>query len=180
MSILDYLGSKKEAKNEKEQSGTETVRRIVRELEALEPKAARHLAAFSYILSRVANADFDISETETRKMEEIVQRFGGIPEEQAVLVVEIAKSRNRLFGGTEDFLVTREFKEIATQKQRRELLDCLFAVSAADDSISSAEEAQIWQIASELDFDHADYVTARSAYSSKREVLKSLKKPVPE
>jgi uncharacterized tellurite resistance protein B-like protein len=61
--------------------------------------------------------------------------------------------------------------------ERRELLDCLFAVSAADDSISSPEETQIRQIASELGFDLAELVAARSAWSGKREVLRGLKRP---
>ena len=97
-----------------------------------------------------------------------------VTEAQAVLVVEIAKSQNRLFGGTENFLVTREFAEISTPDQRQELLDCLFAVSAADDSISIVEEEQVRQIATELGFSHAEYIAARSAYSDKRDVLKDL------
>ena len=108
-------------------------------------------------------------------MEEIVRRFGDLPEEQAVLVVQIAKSQNRLFGGTENFLVTREFREISSPDERRQLLDCMFAVSAADDSISSAEESQIRQIASELGFNHREYVQARLAYSDQREVLRPFR-----
>jgi uncharacterized tellurite resistance protein B-like protein len=107
-------------------------------------------------------------------MEEIVHSLGHLPEDQSILVVQIAKSQNRLFGSTENFLVTREFMEISTAAQRQELLDCLFAVSAADESISGVEEAQIRQIASELGFSHRDYVTARSAYNEHREVLKPL------
>jgi uncharacterized tellurite resistance protein B-like protein len=106
-------------------------------------------------------------------MEEIVRKLGHLPEHQALLVVQIAKSQNRLFGGTEGYLVTREFKEISTPEQRGELLDCLFAVSAADDSISAQEENLVRQIASELGFTHQQYVVARSAYSNKREVLRS-------
>ena len=100
------------------------------------------------------------------------QRVGHLPAAQAILVVQIAKSQHRLFGGTENFLVTREFREIASDAQREELLDCLFAVSAADDAISGDEEAQIWQIASELGFAHADYIKARLAYSDKRTVFR--------
>lgn len=74
---------------------------------------------------------------------DILQRVGRLSEEQAVLVVQIAKAQNRLFGGTEDFLVTREFRGIASEAQRRELLDCLFAVSGADDAIAAEEEAKI-------------------------------------
>jgi len=150
---------------------TETVRKIIAKLESLPPDRARYLGAFAYIMGRVANADLDISEQETRKMEEVVQRLGHLPEEQALLVVQIAKSQNRLFGGTESYVVTREFKDISTPEQRSDLLDCLFAVSAADDSISATEENLVRQIASELGFTHREYVAIRSDYSDKRAVL---------
>lgn len=172
MSILKRLLGNAEAVTP--ESEVEGVRRIARELEALEPERARYVAAFAYLLSRVANADLSVSREETLKMERIVQAMGHLPPEQAALVVEIAKGQNRLFGGTENFLVTREMREVATREQCLELLDCLFAVSAADDSISGAEEAQIRQIASELGFTHAELVKARSAYNDKREILKGL------
>ena len=172
MSILDLFGFTRGSARPAA-GDTDTVRRIVTELERLDPPRARYLAAFAYVLSRVAAADQQISDDETDKMVEIVQRLGHLPAEQAVLVVAIAKSQNRLLGGTENFLVTREFRDIATADQRRELLDCLFAVSAADNAISSAEEAQVRQIASELGFEHHEYVQARLAYTGKRSVLKS-------
>jgi hypothetical protein len=43
------------------QDETETVRKIVRQLDNLEPERARFIAAFAYILSRVARADINIS-----------------------------------------------------------------------------------------------------------------------
>jgi uncharacterized tellurite resistance protein B-like protein len=76
-------------------------------------------------LSRVAHADLSISDAETARMLELIQRIGHLPEAQAVVVVEIAKSQARLFGGTENFLVTREFVKIASDLQRQELLECL-------------------------------------------------------
>ena len=156
MSFLKILGFGGE-EDSQEAGGTATVRKIVAELEMMDPDKARYVAAFAYILGRVAHADLDISEVETRKMEEITRRLGHLPEEQAILVVQIAKSQNRLFGHTENFLVTREFLQVSTAEQRQELLDCLFAVSAADESITSAEEAQIRQIASELGFSHRQF-----------------------
>jgi uncharacterized tellurite resistance protein B-like protein len=152
---------------------TETVRRIVSELDRLDPARARYLAAFAYVLSRVAGADLHISDVETAKMVEIVERLGHLPEAQAILVVEIARSQHRLFGGTENFLVTREFRDIASEAERRELLDCLFAVSAADNAITAEEDGQIWQIASELGFSHPEYIKARLPYSKKRTVFSS-------
>ena len=173
MSILKLLGfAKDEAPSAT--GATETVRKIVRELDRLPAERARFLAAFAYLLSRVANADLEISAAETAAMERIVSELGGLPEEQAVLVVEIAKTQNRLFGGTENFLVAREFKEIASPEERSHLLDCLTAVSAADESVSSAEESVIRQITSELGFTPQDFVTALARVRDKRAVLRGL------
>lgn len=151
---------------------TDTVRRIVGELDKLEPERARYLAAFAYVMSRVAGADLHISDVETSTMVDLVERVGRLPEAQALVVVEIAKTQNRLFGGTENFLVTREFREIASDEQRRDLLECIFAVAAADDAITGEEEAQIWQIASELGFQHEEYVQVRLKHSDKRTVMR--------
>jgi len=180
MSILKWLGfggASNESAPAAEAGDTATVRRIVGKLESLPPDRARHVAAFAYILGRVANADLEISAEETREMERLVREHGGLDEEQAILVVQIAKSQNQLFGATEDYLVTREFKQLTTVEERKRLLDCLFAVSAADDSISSAEETLAREIASELGLEHQDYVAIRARYSDKREVMKGLKDP---
>jgi uncharacterized tellurite resistance protein B-like protein len=156
---------------------TDTVRRIVTELDKLEPERARYVAAFAYVLSRVAGADLHISDVEAATMTAVVQRVGRLPEEQAILVVEIAKGQNRLFGGTENFLVTREFRDIASDVQRRELLECLFSVAAADEAISAEEEAQISQIASELGVPRDEYLTVRLAYSAQRTILRQDRAP---
>jgi uncharacterized tellurite resistance protein B-like protein len=169
-SVLDWLrglaGSKTQAEGD-----TDTVRRIVAELDKLDPQSARYLAAFAYVLSRVAGADFQISEVETAKMVELVHHLGQLTEAQSFLVVEIAKNQQRLFGGTENFLVTREFREMASEEQRFDLLRCLFAVAAADATISSEEEAQLWQVAGELGFSRTEFTKIRVEYSQWRSVL---------
>ncbi len=175
--LLELLGLKRTPDADTAGPRTATVRKIVQELEALEPQQARFIAAFAYLLGRVANADLDIRAEETREMEEIVQRFGELPEDQAILVVEIAKSQNRLFGGTENFQVTRELKELASREQCVEVLHCLFAVSAADGVISDVEEAQLRQIAEELGFSHREYVEVRSSYNDKRSVIQRFRGP---
>ena len=153
------------------QGDTDTVRRIVAELDKLDPERARYLAAFAYVLSRVAGADFQVTDVETAKMVELVHRLGQLTEAQAVLVVEIAKSQQRLFGGTENFLVTREFREIASEQQRFDLVRCMFAVAAADATISSEEEAQLWQTASELGCTRPEFTRIRGEFSGSRSVL---------
>ena len=152
---------------------SETVRKIVDALERLDPDQARYLAAFAYILSRVARADLKISPEETRAMEMIVVEFGGVSEDQAILVVQIARHQNLLFGGTENFLVTREFNKIATIEQKLALLDCLFRVAAAEDLISTVESNEIRQITSELGLPHEDFIAIRSKYRGQLGVFRT-------
>ncbi len=153
---------------------TETVRKIARALNELDTDRARYIATFAYILGRVAMADLEISEEETLAMERIVVDRSGLPPEQAVMVVQIAKSQNLLFGGTEDFLVTREFNEIADRTQKLQLLDCLYTVSASDESISTVEDNEIGKIANELRLSREALIRAREAHA---EYLAVLRRP---
>ena len=153
---------------------TETVRKIARALNELDTDRARYIATFAYILGRVAMADLEISEDETRAMEQIVVDRGGLPPEQAVMVVQIAKSQNLLFGGTEDFLVTRELNEIADGTQKLQLLDCLYTVSASDENISTVEDNEIGKIANELNLSREALIRAREAHA---EYLSVLRRP---
>jgi len=153
---------------------TETVRTIAAALDRLDPERARYVAAFAYILSRVARADLHIKAEEVRAMERIVMDRTGLPEPQAALVVQIAKAQNILFGATENYLVTREFCRISEPKDRRQLLDCLFAVCAADGSVSTVEDNEISQVADELRVEHRDFIAIRSSY---RDYLAVLQKP---
>ena len=152
---------------------TETVRKIVQAVDQLEPARARYIAAFAYLLSRVAYADHKVSPEETRVMEQIVMQRGRLPEEQAILIVQMAKSQSVLFSGTENFLVTREFDKITDREQKLALLDCLYAVCAADQSVSTVEDNEIRNISIELKLSHDDFIAVRLKY---REYLAVLKK----
>jgi uncharacterized tellurite resistance protein B-like protein len=180
MSILQFLGLAKPrqgAGGERAAGSaeTETVRKIVAALESMDPDRARFIAAFAFILCRVARADLHISPSETRLMERIVSERGGLPEEQAILVVQMAKTQNTLFGGTENFLVTREFNKSATHEQKLALLECLFAV-ASDEMISTVEDNEISRICSELQITHDEFVSVRMAFRDQRAIFK---KPAP-
>jgi len=133
-------------------------------LDHMEPERARFLAAFAYLLGRVAHADQHVSPEETRAMEALVRQQGQLSEDQAMVVTQLAKTSNRLFGGTANFLVAREFSGMATYDQRLALMRCLFAVSVTDDSISLAEEGEIHRIAKELGIHPADLVALRVAH----------------
>jgi len=169
VSIRDFLGiPEKHAAT----ADTETVRKVIEQLDQLPPERARFIAAFGYVLGRVAYADMKISPEETHAMERIVMERGGLPEEQAMIVVQTAKTRTQLFGGTENFLVTREFSRIATREEKLALLDCLFAVAAAEAHISTAEDNEIRQIVNELGLGHPDFIAVRSRWKDQLSVFR--------
>ncbi|HYU48789.1 MAG TPA: TerB family tellurite resistance protein [Candidatus Limnocylindria bacterium] len=136
-----------------DQAETETVRRIVARLEALPPSEARYLASFAYVMSRAAEADLEVSDDETALIERFIVEYGAVDASQAVLVTEMAKFQARLQGGTEDYVVTREFRTISTPDQRVALLRCCFAIGAVDGTITAEEASVVNQIARELDLE---------------------------
>jgi uncharacterized tellurite resistance protein B-like protein len=152
----------------------DALRALLDALERLEPERARYLARFAYLLGRVAHADQHVSTEETRTMERLVAREGAIPDEQAVLVVGLAKTSSLLFGGSDDFIVARDFAGSASYDQKLALMRCLFAVSAAEDSISIAEEREIQRVARVLRVEPADLVRLRLEY---RQHLPGLSDP---
>jgi uncharacterized tellurite resistance protein B-like protein len=140
------------------------LRETLEALDHLEPERARFLAAFAYLLGRVAHADQHVSADETRAMEALVREQGQLSQDQAMVVVQLAKTSNLLFGGTANFLVAREFSALATYEEKLALMRCLFAVSATDASISMAEESEIHRIANELRINPPDLVALRVAH----------------
>ena len=159
MSLLKWLGLADD-----DAASVDSLGEIERALTELEPKEARYLACFAYILHRVARADHEISDDESALIEQLLASRGGLSPERASLVVRIARDESLRHGGTEDFIVTRECASIASREQKLALLDCLFGVSATDKSIRTVEDNEIRRIASELKLDHSDYIAVRTAH----------------
>jgi uncharacterized tellurite resistance protein B-like protein len=158
---------------------TATVRRIVSKLEAMPPEQARFVAAAAYILARAANADLDISNGETEAIEQELQTHESLDEATSVLVAEMAKLQAKTVGGTEDFVVTREFKAISTESQRVTILRACFAISAVNGSISAEENAVLKEIAEELDIDDATLNAIRGDYHEQLSSVQAIRRVSP-
>lgn len=173
MAFFDFIDSllKGASGTEAPVGDTESVRKIARLLEGVDPERARFLGAFAYLMARVAHADFHVSESELAKMRSVLVKQGGLPVEQAEAVAELAREQSVHEGSTEDFLVTREFRRIASREEMLQLLDCLFALSAVQDSVSVAEDSAIRQIASELNLEHHEFIQVRSRYRDQLEIF---------
>jgi uncharacterized tellurite resistance protein B-like protein len=173
VSFLRWLGIGGDEAPADAAAQTSTVRQISARLERLDPQLARYLAAFAYVLARGAGADLTIADPEAAEMRRILSDLANLAPDEADLVVEIARSQVRLLGGTENYVVTREFKNLASRVQRAQLLECLFAVAAADGTVAPAESAEIIAIAEELGFTRAEANAVRAKY---RERLSEFQK----
>jgi uncharacterized tellurite resistance protein B-like protein len=155
---------------------TATVRRIVSKLETMPPEQARFLAASAYILARAANADMDITDDETTAIERELADADHLDEATSVLVTEMAKLQAKTVGGTEDYVVTREFKAISTPEQRVRVLRACFAIGAASGSISAEETAVVNEIAAELDIDASTLNAIKAEYHEQLSSVQAIRK----
>jgi uncharacterized tellurite resistance protein B-like protein len=134
---------------------------VSRLLDRLDDRRARYVAAFAYLLGRVARADMHIAPSEMAIMTRLILEEAELSPEEAEAVVTLALGEVTRFGGTHNYLVTREFAEHATDQQRLGLLRCLFALAAADESVATLEDNEIRGISRELAIEHGDFVRAR-------------------
>jgi len=135
---------------------------IADRLEGLDPGRAHYIALFAIVLARAARADLEISDAEREMIEFHLREHAGLTEDQAGLVGRLVALRRQVFGVPTDYLATRELADTATLGQRRSILRCLFAVCAADHSISLVEEGEVRQIAAELGLGAEDVEAARA------------------
>ena len=168
MSLLKWLG----LATEKDAGAGNRLEAIEQILAALGPQKARYLACFAYVLTRPARADHEVTDGEALLMERIIAERTEVSAEQAATIVRVAREAARQSGGTDDFLITREFERLATHVEKLELLDCLFAVSAADQSILTVEDNEVRRVASELKLEHADYIAVRRGHLEHLRVLR--------
>jgi len=151
--------------NEVHPSGSREAARVVRSvvdrLEMLDPTTGRYLSGLAFVLIRVADADNDIRPEETARIEQLLRETVGLPEDQLVLVVEIAKHRTRLADCACAYSVSRDLRHQLDSEQRDGLLRWFVAVAEADGRVSRREWREIRQIAAELGFAHDEVDAAR-------------------
>ena len=168
MSLWDWLG----IANPKAADAENRLEEIEQALSSLGPEKARYMACFAYILTRPARADHQVTDAEGALMMGIIVERAGVTEEQAATIVRVAREAARRSGGTEDYLITREFERLASRDEKLELLDALFSVSAADASILTVEDNEVRRVASELKLEHPDYIEVRRKHLQHLEVFR--------
>jgi uncharacterized tellurite resistance protein B-like protein len=168
MSLWKWLGFERDATDGEFDSLAE----LEATLMGLDAKTRRYVACFAYILTRSARADHQVTDSEAREMQRILAAQTAIPEVQAAVIVSLAGQQARRSGGTDDFVVTREFDRVASHEQKVGLVDALFTVSSVDASIVTIEDNEIRRIANELKIEHSEYIAVRARHLKNLKVLK--------
>ncbi len=168
MSFWKWLGFERDA------GGPEfdSLQEIEGALHGLDRARRRYVACFAYILTRSARADHQTTDEEARKMGRLVAERAGVSAAHAANAVRLAAVQARRSGGTDDFVVTREFDAVASHAQKLALVDALFDVSSVDASIVTIEDNEIRRIANELRIEHAEYIAVRAKHLKHFEVLR--------
>jgi tellurite resistance protein len=161
-SILERLGLVKRERNSAGGQEPPEMLVIADRLEGLDPDRAQFVGLLAVVLARAARADLEISDVELEMIERILRDHADLPADQAELVGSIVSRRREVFGVSSDYQATLTLGDTTSVEDRENILRCLFAVCAADDSISFVEEEEIRQIATELRLGPERYHAVRS------------------
>ncbi len=121
----------------------------------------RKLSLAGGLLARVAEVDQGIAGIEKQAIAEILVDEWGLSRQAAALVADVAASE--IPKSLDDFRLRREFFSATTPKERREFLQALFAVAAADGEVSNEEVEEIRSVAHALKLSHRDFIRAKVA-----------------
>jgi len=147
---------------------------ISAQLDAIPEDEARFVAAFSYLLARIAGTDLRTDDAERDAMAHRLETFAGIDAGQATLLATTAIEAAATHRASDDHLVARAFKDMSGDSERIRLLRCLYAVAAADDNISAAEDNEIFEVARSIGVRRLDVVALRSEFKEHLGSLKTL------
>ena len=152
----------------------DTVARIVEQLDTLGDRA-RFVASYAYVLARVAHADSDISEDEIGVMRDRVCEFGGLPESQAEIAVEIATSRALELGSSENYIVTRVFsRSVEPRRAPRHPGMSLLGRRSGPGCVDAGEPGDQPDRVRAGALTHTEVAAVRSRYREHLSVLKTL------
>lgn len=172
MSLLRFLGL--DGAGAGRDAEPESLVELSAHLDALPAADARLTAAFAYLLARVAGADLRTETTEEAAMAERLEAFAGLDASTAGVLAKAAVRSADLHSASDDHLVARAFQDMTEHDERIRLLRCLYAVAAADDTITTVEDNEIFEIASAIGVGRSDVIAVRSEWKQYLGTLKAL------
>jgi uncharacterized tellurite resistance protein B-like protein len=172
LSLLRFLGLGSASQGR--ESEPVSLAEIGTKLDALPPEEARFVAAFSYLLARVAAADLRTDNVERDSIAERLESFADIDHGLSGILADTAIQAVTANEASDDHLVARAFRDMTGRSERIRLIRCLYAVAAADKNISNAEDNEIYEVARAIGVGHSDVVGLRLEFKEYLGTLKAL------
>ncbi len=147
-------------------------RALAEHLTRLPAERLEYLAGFAGQLTRVAYSDDDLSEVEREKISAILTERAGLSESEAGVVIDLLLGQLEILRGTEEYRLNRALNDHATREEREAVVDCLFAVAAADAMVSNVEDMEIRKIGHALEIPNERLMDIRGRYRDRLEILK--------
>lgn len=148
--------------------------RLHAQLERVGAERLDYLAAFAGTLARVAHADGGISADEAAAMAALLAEHGQLSADDAGLVVDLLRHEFAVLRAVEPHLLNRAINAHASLEEKQGLLDCLYAVAAADHLVTDVEEREIRRVAEALLVAHSLLMDIRGRYRDRLEALRPL------
>lgn len=152
------------------------LRRLQEQLRELGPERLEYLAGFAGQLACVAEAEDGISAAESAVITAQLCKHGHLDDTQARVVVDLLRHEFEVLRNVQHHVLNRAVNAHATQAEKVTLIDCLYAVAAADRLVSDVEEQEIRRIANALQLSHAELIAIRGRYRDRIEALQLMKR----
>jgi uncharacterized tellurite resistance protein B-like protein len=152
------------------------VEAVLRRLNRLPPSRAEFVAAFAGLLVRVAYADLEISAAEQAALDRLLAERTQLSPTEAEAVTHIVMQQASALGGIQYALLTRTFNRLATQTEKEQLIDCLYAIATAGSSVSAVEDDEVRAVARALLLSHTQFIAIRHRYKDQLEVIQDIRK----
>jgi uncharacterized tellurite resistance protein B-like protein len=150
------------------------LRRVRDELSRRGVERLEYLAAFAAQLARVAGVEGGISDEETAAIAARLRTAGKLSEADAALIADMLRHERDGLANVQAQELTRAINAGASDDEKLALLDCLYAVAAADHLVSDVEEQEIRRVAEAILVPHRVLMDIRTRYRDRIEILQNL------
>lgn len=154
------------------QGAEELVAVVRRELQSADEESVQVVAAIAGLLGVVAYADRDYSRAEEDRVREELSRVHGMTASGVAAISAVLREHVLEVATVQASRYCRTLRELADSELKRDVLQVLVDLAAADGEISHAEVNVLRQTAQSLGLDQSDYNAAQAAHRNKLSFLR--------
>jgi uncharacterized tellurite resistance protein B-like protein len=158
---------------EPDEAPSELLGTIRKHLPGADEETVRVVAALAGLLAAVAYADREYSDTEEAEVRASLGRVHGMTSTGADAVCDALKRTLVSHVAVEVPRCTRTLRELGDVELRREVLDALVDLAAADGRITTPETNLLRQVTTALGLSQSDYNASQERHRERLSVLKS-------